>query len=81
MTFSLNSSASLYGSNLHANECLTCSLGARHDESGNNCVEDDMYIMTPTIKALTMQNLANAFTFSPCSIEYFKTTLSGADDQ
>ncbi|KAI0216172.1 A disintegrin and metalloproteinase with thrombospondin motifs adt-1 [Lamellibrachia satsuma] len=56
-------------------------LGARHDESGNSCVEDDMYIMTPTIKALTMQNLANAFTFSPCSIEYFKTTLSGADDQ
>jgi len=67
----------------HANDCfcLPYSLGARHDETDNTCKEDDMYIMTPTIKALTQQNLANAFTFSSCSIAYFKNTLSGESDK
>ena len=58
-----------------------CSLGAHHDGVGNSCSASDMFLMTATLDQITTSNRANAFTFSPCTLQSFKDLLSGVTDQ
>ena len=58
-----------------------CSLGAHHDGVGDSCSASDMFLMTAAMHKITTSNRANAFTFSPCSLQSFKELLSGVTDQ
>lgn len=44
-------------------------LNARHDGEQNDCLQSDMFIMSPS---LYFDNIQNIQKFSSCSIDYFK---------
>ena len=51
------------------------SLGAQHDGDNNSCSELDQFIMASVPHPLAKSTFNNSFTFSSCSIDYFRTYL------
>ncbi|ESN99470.1 hypothetical protein HELRODRAFT_163020 [Helobdella robusta] len=54
-------------------------LGAWHDGSNNTCGASDQFIMSPAPGSLTNQTFNNPFTFSQCSINYFRNYIAKLD--
>jgi hypothetical protein len=56
-------------------------LGAAHDEENNECKGLDQYIMASAPGVLNHDNYLHPYTFSPCSIRYFRDFLAKLNSQ
>ncbi|ESN99471.1 hypothetical protein HELRODRAFT_163021 [Helobdella robusta] len=76
---SINKNFGQYATIETASHEIGHNLGAWHDGSDNTCGASDQFIMSPAPGSLTNQTFNNPFTFSQCSINYFRNYIAKLD--
>jgi len=62
---------------LYVARCLcVCSFGAQHDGYGNDCDSMNQHVMSTAPQRLTNATFTNPFSFSACSVHYFREYLA-----
>ncbi|XP_052231159.1 LOW QUALITY PROTEIN: snake venom metalloproteinase acutolysin-C-like [Dreissena polymorpha] len=54
-------------------------LGSKHDGDGNNCLEDDKYVMSPSSGGVIDQRALNHWLFSTCSVSQIEAYILELD--